>query len=52
MTLKPGMKVTVTIEATVIQAYAGTPTHVVYGDERTLVIHHDEPGVTVTIADA
>ena len=51
MNLQPGTKVTITIEATIIQAYPGTATHVIYGDERALIIHDSEPGVTIT-ADA
>ena len=49
--IRPGTKVTITIEATVIQAYEGTATHIVYGDwrgeGRELILHPDEPGVTI-----
>jgi hypothetical protein len=50
--IRPGTKVTVTIEATVMQAFEGTAVHLSYGEdnESTLVIRPGESGVTITTA--
>jgi hypothetical protein len=48
--ITPGTKVTVTIEATVIQAYEGTATHLVYGEDAELVIRPGEFGITIKTA--
>jgi hypothetical protein len=45
--IKPGSKVTITIEATIIQTITG-PVHIVYGDGHELVIRPGEPGVSIT----
>jgi multidrug resistance efflux pump len=50
--IRPGTKVTITIEATVMQAYEGTATHLSYGDdnESALIIRSGESGVTIRTA--
>jgi hypothetical protein len=48
--ITPGTKVIITIEATVMQAYEGTATHLSYGDESTLIVRSGEPGVTIRTA--
>jgi hypothetical protein len=49
--IQPGTKVTITIEATVMQAFDGMAVHVAYGDdnEDTLTIRPGTPGVAITI---
>lgn len=50
--IRPGTKVTITIEATVIQAFEGTATHVAYGEDNEfmLVIRPGTDGVTISAA--
>ncbi len=50
--IQPGTKVTITIEATVMQAYEGQAVHVMYGDgnESYLIIKPHDIGQGVTIA--
>jgi hypothetical protein len=48
--IQPGMKVTVTIEATIVQAFDGAPVYVSYGNGQTLAIRPGEPGVTIKAA--
>jgi hypothetical protein len=50
--IRPGTKVVITIEATVMQAFEGTATHLSYGEdgESALIIRADTPGVTIRTA--
>jgi hypothetical protein len=54
MAIAPGTKVVITIEATVMQAFDGSPVHVSYGEgnENTMVITQFDlrNGVTVRTA--
>jgi hypothetical protein len=47
--IQPGTKVTITIEATVMQAFDGGAVHVAYGadSECTLAIRPGTPGVAI-----